>query len=295
MFINKIKYYLSICFCVVALIGCSNSINNNQQKNLNTFPYQIHMLNKDEGFAYGRDSRDNSKIILLTTRNGGESWNNITPKDDFNYYDQQYGESSIESRVAFLDIDQLWIVKSEGDKKTVYSTVDSGKTWRIGDSVLSNGYIIGLTFVSPSKGWMTIEIKQGLGYSIIEIFSTNDSGITWTLTSSVEQGTIPFDGEKTYPTFVNSLDGFMGVGSNKPILYRTINGGKSWSIMEIPLGIVNIENFRFLSDPPIFFNDKEGIFKLSYNNVTMNIEETKFFITEDGGKSWIPLKSNINQ
>jgi photosystem II stability/assembly factor-like uncharacterized protein len=150
--------------------------------------------------------------------------------------------------------------------------------------------MLGLTFVSPEVGWMTLETKSGLGYSLIEIYATNDSGLTWRLAANVENGSIPFDGNKTAPQFINKTNGIMGLGETTdiPFIYQTKDGGATWFKRQLPFTAKHGAADRYNSVPPVFFNQQEGIMEMDHNEENKEDIETWFYSTMDGGQTWTP-------
>jgi photosystem II stability/assembly factor-like uncharacterized protein len=300
---KNLFYCRYIALFILALsIGtaCSTSstspkTNTWESAKVSLFSYNIHMQNDQQGWAFGKGAIDSGGAEIWSTRDSGTEWFRIWPESQTKLPDTAWGESLTEAHFAFWNTDSIWVVQSEADRKTVYFTADSGESWTRGGSVFSGGSLLGLSFASPVDGWMTLESKAGLGYSIAEVYRTKDGGLTWEPASSVAEGSIPMEGNKTAASFADSANGFMGTGgiTEGPVLYRTKNSGSVWLNQSLPITDGNARQMRYDTTPPVFFGPKEGI--LEMNSFNPQSEETAlwFYSTKDGGDSWVPVKANL--
>src|SRR5664279_3038373 len=108
--------------------------------------------------------------------------------------------------------------------------------------------------------WFT-DIKTGFVAGATSIFSTTDSGNTWTVvpnTSSFKVYNIQF---------LDSQHGFVQ-GSTQ--LGITVDGGKTWSLKSIASGYAY--TFQFVTPGTGYYNDyKKGIYKTTDTGTTWNL------------------------
>lgn len=159
-------------------------------------------------------------------------------------------------------------------------------------------------FANPHDGWV---LTQEPSYSVADLFHTTDSGAHWALSSRIDLKTqfgldlgagIPV----TLPTplppgkgggalppnhlltgqllFQNSSDGWF---LNLPFIYRTTDGGRTWSqvqLASIPgvnVADIFVKNFQF-------FDGQNGVIELYASQP--GISPTLLSRTVDGGNSW---------
>lgn len=148
--------------------------------------------------------------------------------------------------------DKFFINSNEGWKATykplgsynedmaLYITKDGGKTWiKIAntedkESTLPGGDKIGMSFISPTKGWITQETPQA---GSLNLFRTLNGGVTWIeqkpqIPRKFQQSefyTVPplffstSEGILLTQTYVNNESGFL--------FYITKDGGEDWILM----------------------------------------------------------------
>ena len=140
----------------------------------------------------------------------------------------------------------------------IFKTIDGGETWQ-NITHQNFPYLTHVSIVYENNIW----ICGGLVYSI---YSSNDSGLTWTLNQSAPPGlfrTIQF------------LDKYTGWLSGNGF-YRTIDGGETWIEQKLP-----IQAPLFYPGPSYFVNLYHGCLAPKLAS-----ETDGFFQTIDGGQSW---------
>ena len=154
--------------------------------------------------------------------------------------------------------------------------------------------------------WFT-DIKTGFIAGATSIFSTSDSGNTWTVVPNTSNFKV-FNIQ-----FLDNLHGFaQGTGQ----LVITVDGGKTWSLKSIASGYAY--TFQFLTPSTGYYNDyNKGIYKTRDTGTTWNLVydgkgkgpnfmfdfldssngfslvNAHFNKTIDGGNNWQLLASNI--
>ena len=154
--------------------------------------------------------------------------------------------------------------------------------------------------------WFT-DIKTGFIAGATSIFSTLDSGNTWTVVSNTG----------SFKTFnIQFLDNLHGFAQGTSQLGITVDGGKTWSLKSIASGYAY--TFQFVSPATGFYNDyNKGIFKTTDTGTTWKLiydgtgKGQNFFFdfldssngfamanaqiskTIDGGNSWQQVASNV--
>jgi photosystem II stability/assembly factor-like uncharacterized protein len=172
---------------------------------------------------------------LYWTKNGGQSWDNITPSN----LDQ-----SIIRAVSFVDAQHGWLVLANSDEPgfityAVAQTSDNGSTWQItplslfkSRDVNSLAATVYLHLLDTQTGWLVIKRVTSSNFSMGTLFKTTDGGNTWT------QLSIPI-GELVY--FVTREIGWTAGGAAGDELYRTQDGGHTWhpQTIDSPLALTD--------------------------------------------------------
>jgi len=215
-----------------------------------------------------------NKGYLLKTIDGGLNWyltytTSLYPSDfiAIDFIDKNVGYASFES--GFLrteDGGETW-VKLKYKIRTVlyihfcdsligyisdgkiYKTIDGGKTWNLSLDLVNEIYSI--YFIDQNVGF-------AIGLNGI-ITKTIDGGVTWNSYSSFYYDILE----------VSFTSNNVGYCLTRFALYKTINGGIDWQLVE-----TGTNNGTFTDID--FFNDSVGI----------GIIGTLIYKTIDGGKSW---------
>ena len=177
----------------------------------------MDLLTSTEGWVLVEDR-------LLWTKDGGTSWQEITP---------QAKEQSQILGVFFLDPDSGWLVRrsistDRGAMLSVLSTADSGLNWKENPILdFDNEDVMqlesaSLDFVDSQTGWIALKLETSSNFSIGRLLATQDGGLTW------QERTVPL-GEP-----VQFLDGERGWITGGPLdqTFYTEDGGESWSLSE---------------------------------------------------------------
>jgi len=170
--------------------------------------YSVFFLTNDTGFVVGHNR-------ILRTTNGGTNWT-----------EQYNGSGFVAYSVYFPSHSTGYVVGTNG---FVIKTIDNGTTWNtlytgygrdffsIHFPTIDTGYIVGAC--TPAQGGQQTLLKTTDGG--INWFSVNDTSTHWTT---------------FYSIFFNDVEEGYAVGeySNEGVIFKTINGGGSWSHQYIP-------------------------------------------------------------
>ncbi len=170
--------------------------------------------------------------------------------------------------IVFLNPSSGWVVNLRGE---VWKTDDGGDSWsRIHDS----GGVYGFRsagFANQSIGWAGAVNNPGN-----VLFETRDGGATWTEISSRISGSPPA-GICGIQVLDASVIYAVGAFHGEPHFIRSLNGGSSWTSIDMSNRIGSIVDLHF-------FNRDEGILVGgSGTNLDGNAIVLKTF---DGGTTW---------
>lgn len=291
-------------------------------KHLDETEYTWNNLVKFKNDSLGLFMGDHS--VILKSVDAGETWNKIILEIEGDINDFQFvGDSTVFAigisdpttgmnpistlikstdngttwnSVATFTGKQLWSLSFQ-DTKTgilagfngIYRTTDSGNSWNLVWSAPQYGYDPGeinkICFPNSHIGF-AVGIgypEYGLGDHIF--LKTIDSGLSWDMVNTLIQ----------YPTsiyFINADTGF--VGTEPGILYKTVDGGLTWSEKIITEFWNEISSIQFISDKIGFIVGHQRAI------TTGGGSSTSFFISKtiDCGETWetfdsdgIPLNS----
>jgi photosystem II stability/assembly factor-like uncharacterized protein len=152
---------------------------------------------------------------------------------------------------------------------------DGGIAWTsiLPSSVSASG-IISVYFLDSNNGWFVTGPQSGSGATDYRVYRTTNAGTSWTVLGSVTPTPSwqPFG--PTYITFVSATQGWMvikgvtGAPFDAGVLYRTTDGGSTWSQVSIPLG-----------EPVYFCSSQLGW-------VAGGPKGQSLYRTTDGGSTW---------
>jgi len=150
-------------------------------------------------------------------------------------------------------------------------TSDSGTTWvDITPEGLRPSTIKGVFFLNPDYGWLIAPEKES---GSLLAYRTEDGGKNW---ETAPLGTSDADsyGAASYVSFADTKNGWAvvklvtGPNFSRGDLYRTTDGGISWTKLPIPIG-----------DPIVFSSPSDGF-------AAGGPAGDQLFVTRDGGVTW---------
>jgi len=247
-------------------------------------------------FKNNHKTLENLQIFKSTDK--GNSWTEITlpintfPKD-------AYSDTYVENvEPYFLDSDNGWIswINYNNEKLYMLKTTDGGKTWnKLSYNLPQLAQSISkIQFVTPNTGWLLAVSDGAAEQQIKYLFETNDGGKTWkkiNVTSSDSYSGLPLVGTSTDMIFYGANNGWIGVSnpiSADVILYKTSDGGNTWSKVSVPTP-KGYEKYCIVSaSVPVFKDDKNGTLDINLYGTDNGKSEghTVTYVTNDGGNTW---------
>ncbi len=236
----------------------------------------IHMLDLQNGWMI-------TNTYVLRTMDGGTTWHDVT----------QRGASTLGFGTgnSFLDSNRGWILIADPNDPvnagTLYHTTDGGVHWDSNSVPFGGGEI---HFLDDNKGWMMLPADVGAGNMAVKFFQTLDGGKNWTQvysnlpTDANSNTTLPHGGIKSGFTPLSLQEAWtsgQSYASNDFYLYRTTDGGHTWSKANDP--VPNTGEAMYQIQPPIFFDQQTGILPMTIGSEGMT---TLFLITHDDGATW---------
>lgn len=285
----------------------------------------IHMINTEIGWM--TRVSENSTLELLRTDDGGVTWRNVTPSG------HGVGNVNIDKlnsirqnsfTACFPDANHAILAKavpnSSGkqpaiDRIYIESTDNGGKTWAVSEipKNLSNPYgqtPISLDFINARIGWLTTVPEGGGGTSYVRqgLYKTTDGGVTWKLVSDLnlsDRNALPpvnADPEDAWVSFISPQVGFTlgepptqtdSLNQIKPSLYRTIDGGATWSpviVPKIPLPNHLVTHVRMLK-PEAF--GSTVFLPVIVESANPNTNALYVYVSHDDGKIFTKRNGSI--
>ncbi|HSB02640.1 MAG TPA: CARDB domain-containing protein, partial [Anaerolineales bacterium] len=212
-----------------------------------------------------------NNTYVLRTMDGGVTWYNVTPS----------GVASVRNGF-FRDSNKGWILTTD----SVYRTTNAGLTWAR-YSVPFNGRIV--QFLDDLNGFALSGEGIGMNKNPVSLYQTSDGGATWTLKfahdPNLPTNGLPVSGYKNGMTFRNTTTGWIGGESpaNGIYIYKTINGGTTWSQQPLTLPAGN-EDAITSTTAPIFFGANDAILPVRMDG--NGVAGLFLYVTHNGGTSW---------
>jgi len=176
---------------------------------------------------------------IWRSTDGGKTWEAVHQSADY--------QETI-TRVQFRDLKLGWMENHSG----WYKSEDGGHTWMPFETPLSSsGRLNNVNFISSDTGWIA------------------GAALRSPSREELVSGRVP-----NVPR--DLLDDLTGKVLT-PVIYRTDNGGKTWSFQTLPSNLGSIEDISFV-DP----------------NYGIALSGPEAFHTRDGGKTWIKVKDPRN-
>src|SRR4029077_1667087 len=185
----------------------------------------------------------------------------------------------------------------------LYRTLDGGRSWTIEatSAAFSNSGCRAIgkpVFSSPTTGWFSAPCGSNppppLAY-----FVTHDSGRTWTVQTIASSVCC----SPPSPRFFDSANGWL-IEPNTPVLMMTSDGGVTWTQHGLPAlpGFActgkhgeNLTCTDQFFDAVSFVDPNQGWAFISKAPKAKGgvAHVVRFERTEDGGKTWTPIRSNL--
>jgi photosystem II stability/assembly factor-like uncharacterized protein len=243
--------------------------------------------------AKGRVGWVLTDTAILRTRDGGRSWQDVTP---LGIQESVPGAGSgARLSAAFSEGEVALAAVLIGERVKVYRTADAGERWDESELVLQEEIqgITSMAMVGEAYGWLLATRGVGAGNDWVDLYHTQDGGASWSfLTGSDSEanpaGGISSGGLKTGLSFSSPERGWLTGSAPMDLIYlfRTLDGGRTWQPDHLPLP----ENASFSGSthPPITFDEQNGVLPASV--ITLTDEPgLLFYRTRDAGESWEPV------
>jgi photosystem II stability/assembly factor-like uncharacterized protein len=218
---------------------------------------------------------------LWLTGNHGRTWRNVRLRPlGVGLHKGNPNPLTNIAEVQFVDKQRGWA--SSTDRAGIYRTTDGGRTWRV---AIPPGCYRGcdgarIDFLDARHGYALVGVRA-IGSN--KLFRTDDGGRTWQFVSQP-----PVWGPIT---FVNDLVGFAGgpgqmiigpyLGPPIVTLYRTTDGGRTWSKYDI----AGSDSFAEL--PIGVFGGKVVLVQNAANRGdSLNLNPGTVWMSGDGGGHW---------
>lgn len=210
----------------------------------------LHFVDERHGWAVG------SRGTVIHTADGGVSW-----------ADRSIGEDMVLNGVFFVTPERGWVA---GEFGVIYATADGGRRWRKQKSPIEVDFASGesrnlffLLFPDSTRGWafgldgVILKTRDGFLWSVAHpdgassavtrhhlFAAASFDGRIWAVG---ERGTVVAADQdsgrwaetslKAPPFSLNGIDfapeGFGLIVGNRGLLYRTLDGGRSWERLAI--------------------------------------------------------------
>ncbi|WP_434639706.1 hypothetical protein PQ743_10470 [Thermoanaerobacterium thermosaccharolyticum] len=295
------RFLAGLLILALFLTGCGIGAKQSNTISQNTISNSSSKANESD-FMWKWSFKNNHKTLenlqIFKSLDGGNSWTQINLPIDILSKDV-YSNVYVENVVPyFLDSDNVWISWINNNDESLYilKTTDGGKTWNKLSYKLPqlSQSISKIQFVTPNTGWLLAVSDGAAEQQIKYLFKTNDGGKTWekiNVTSSDSYSGLPLVGTSTDMIFYGADNGWIGVSnpiSADVILYKTGDGGNTWSKVSVPTP-QSFEKYCIISaSVPIFKDDKNGTLNIDFyrTNDGKSENHTVTYVTNDGGNSW---------
>lgn len=210
---------------------------------------------------------------LLTTTNGGVAWRGLAAPAGLAGVDMTSDQTG-------------WTTtcQTSGCLKpnALYHTTNGGQTWNQAALPKPGDVIDALDFATPQTGWLELAQQTG-GLTVPVLYRTTNGGSTWSPESLPSTAASPWPAQLD---FVNAHLGWLLVnaepatGSEQKWLYRSENGGKSWT--QIASSQAKTLPVGGYSSSMTFFNATVGYISLARGPLLK---------TTDGGQHWTAINA----
>ncbi len=214
--------------------------------------------------SFGQQELD-SVYVSLTT-NAGQNWQTHTVP---------LGKRPIITSISAIDEKTCYVAGITDYKRSkILKTSDGGKTWTDAYSPnfgLGNSVVNYVHFFDPQRAIVQADPKNGE----FLVYLTFDGGINWI---QVNPDSLPDPQPSEFGYSGDAIGDHVWFNTSKGRIYRSINGGLSWSAYQTPLSLMYGHSFS---------DTLNGIGYFGY--FAQELLPTEMIITEDGGMNWTPL------
>lgn len=243
--------FMAAC-CVHAFAGAWTK----QKSGTLAWLHAVYFLDGSRGWAAG------SSGTLLSTTDGGETWQALRPPTEDNVRDLYFAD---ERRGWIVCERSIYLLRTKDEQRSyLMNTADGGQTWqRVNLSGDPDARLLRVLLTADGHGWVFGE--GGM------IFTTSDAGTTWTKRRTPTRHVL-FGG-----AFLDASQLWL-VGAGATVI-QTRDSGETWRIGNV-LGIT--EGVRFTATS---FVDRSRGWAVGNGG--------SIFLTADGGRTWQALNSKV--
>jgi len=237
----------------------------------------IHFLNEFDGWGV-------TETQVVRTNDGGVTWYNVTPPN--------LTEAGYSVRLMIMDNANVWAQLPDYNNYpnggALYHTIDGGLTWLSMTTPFSEGII---HFLDVSNGWALANLGSGVGSNAVAVYQTTDGGSTWDQkfindpNNANASDSLPLGGLKFGLTPLNMQTAWIFgtvYSSGTVYVYRTDDGGTSWSQISLPLpqgaenGELGFEQIQFVTLTNAFLTMR----------MTSDATSLAIYTSNDAGATW---------
>lgn len=249
--------------------------------------HEIHMVSNLAGWAIA--VADPGTEHILTTANGGNTWQDVTPPQPLVTGDA--GFTTVD--MGIWEADSAWVIYAGSD--LLWSTKNGGVTWKVIPVIHETLYASMFSVLDVNNAWVFQFLDAGMQKVFTAVSRTSDGGENWELLLDPFTDNTIQSFDKTGAVFINSQYGwltrdFRGVD---PFVHLNLtqDGGFTWEALKIPappsVPDVFLRGACGLYDPYLI-SPGQGFFRLSclYFENDQRMDQDYLYKTSDSGATW---------
>ncbi|MBI9046831.1 MAG: hypothetical protein JEZ06_20260 [Anaerolineaceae bacterium] len=256
---------------------------------------EMMMFSIDQGWAIG--GTNNSGDHILCTRDGGQTWEDVTPPE----IKPGPGQAEKWAKAFFLDMEKGWVIyafKGHSDvpeTPIVWATFDGGQSWQgieISKVVGMEGFYPSfLTFSDRNNGWLFVSVGAGMSHDYTMAYHTTDGGQSWIQIHNPMESTYLQTCCKTGLVFADEYTGVLTAEQGpygSVYLDITQDSGMTWEMLNPPVPDADLMPYC-ISHSPHLFSTTEWLIGMTCRipGDDGETDENSYVLhTHDGGMSW---------
>lgn len=270
-----------------------NASSNTTVKKLNPKPVKltkdnwinIHMMNDNVGWGIVYSTNQGATVVRTT--DGGESWNNVSPKGTG--ADTPNGVNYMNGNTAWITIQP--VSKSSNTYKPyliLFHTENGGQSWsstRIAMTSQIPVYQTQISVVNSATIYMDVIPEHGMNSMPGRLMVSHNDGSSWQTVHT--PSSLPLGGSMK---FVSPSVGWLSTSHSTTGYYQvydTHNEGKSWSKLLVPTPPQYKGDAASLSLPRFSAaNPKDATMEANFQRQGSGVEHRGIYTTENAGKTW---------